>query len=172
MNPVIEKAPPSSPSLKKPSDLPDRKQQKEPYLRCPLCSFEFLRSAEDCHHGCPLSKYCNLITCPSCRYEFPPSAGMLSWWQRLFKSKETKCLTKQPENVLNLTELNAGETGQVVEVSPEKPSRRNTLAVYGLIPGSQFTLLQKKPTYVLRIGETELALEVEIAHDILVKRVF
>ena len=96
---------------------------------------------------------------------------MLSWWQRLFKSKN-KCLTKQPENVLNLTELNAGETGEVVEVSPEKPSRRNTLAVYGLIPGSQFTLLQKKPTYVLRIGETELAIEVEIAHDILVKRIF
>lgn len=144
---------------------------KEPYLRCPLCSFEFLRSVEDCHHGCPLSKYCNLITCPSCRYEFPPNAGMLSWWQRLFKPK-AQCLTKQQDNVFNLTELNPGEKGEVVEIAAEKGSRRNTLAVYGLIPGSQFSLLQKKPSFVIRIGETELALDVEIAHDILVRRVF
>ena len=143
----------------------------EPYLHCPLCSFEFLRSSEDCHHGCPLSKYCKLITCPSCKYEFPPHEGMLSWWSRLFKKKAI-CLTKHAENVFNLTELNPGEAGEVVEVSAEKASRRNTLAVYGLIPGSQFSLLQKQPTYVLRIGETELALEVDIAHDILVKRIF
>ena len=149
---------------------------KEAFLHCPLCSFEFLRSAEDCHHGCPLSKYCKLITCPSCKYEFPPHEGMLSWWDRLVK-KKARCLAKlrqsgsDPENVFNLTELNPGETGEVVEVSAEKASRRNTLAVYGLIPGSQFSLLQKQPTFVIRIGETELALEVEIAHDILVKRI-
>lgn len=142
---------------------------QEPYLHCPLCSFEFLRSAEDCHHGCPLSKFCNLITCPNCRYEFPPNAGMLSWWSRLFKKKE-KCQARDSESVFNLLELKPGEAGEVVEVVGEKSSRRNTLAVYGLIPGSQFTLLQKQPTYVLRIGETELALEADIAHDILVKR--
>ena len=52
----------------------------------------------------------------------------------------------------------------------EHASRRNSLAVYGLVPGSRVVLQQKRPAYVVRVGETELALEAEIARDILVKR--
>jgi DtxR family Mn-dependent transcriptional regulator len=53
----------------------------------------------------------------------------------------------------------------------EHPHRRNSLAVYGLVPGSRVVLQQKRPAYVVRVGETELALEAAIACEILVRRV-
>jgi Fe2+ transport system protein FeoA len=38
-----------------------------------------------------------------------------------------------------------------------------------MIPGSEMTLLQRHPSYVVRIGETELGLDEEIAREIFVK---
>jgi DtxR family Mn-dependent transcriptional regulator/ferrous iron transport protein A len=46
---------------------------------------------------------------------------------------------------------------------------RDTLAVFGLVPGADFELLQKSPAFVLRVGETELALDSEVASRILVE---
>jgi Fe2+ transport system protein FeoA len=43
--------------------------------------------------------------------------------------------------------------------------------VYGLTPGSVLVLQQKRPSFVIRIGETELALEADIAREIRVRRV-
>jgi Fe2+ transport system protein FeoA len=42
--------------------------------------------------------------------------------------------------------------------------------VYGLVPGSLLVLQQKRPAFVVRVGETELAIEADIAREILVKR--
>jgi Fe2+ transport system protein FeoA len=50
------------------------------------------------------------------------------------------------------------------------PSRHNTLAVFGLVPGSEVVLVQQQPSCVIRVGETELALDAEIAREILVQR--
>ena len=49
-------------------------------------------------------------------------------------------------------------------------ARRNALAVYGLVPGCHLVLQQKSPSFVIRVGETELALEGSIAREIFVKR--
>jgi len=43
--------------------------------------------------------------------------------------------------------------------------------VYGMTPGARLALQQKRPAYVMRVGETELALEGDIARQILVRRV-
>jgi len=44
------------------------------------------------------------------------------------------------------------------------------LAVYGMTAGARVTLQQKQPSFVVRVGETELALEADIARQILVRR--
>lgn len=52
-----------------------------------------------------------------------------------------------------------------VNIGDKKHLRK--LAVFGVLPGVELEVLQVRPTYVLRIGHTELALDKEIAHNIL-----
>jgi len=47
-------------------------------------------------------------------------------------------------------------------------SRHNALAVFGLVPGAEVTLVQHRPSPVVRVGETTLALDKEIAEEIVV----
>ncbi len=46
----------------------------------------------------------------------------------------------------------------------ERATRR--LMAYGLVPGARVTLLQRRPAYILRVGQSELALEAEIAASV------
>jgi len=81
------------------------------------------------------------------------------------------CAPKSTQrDLFSLAELNEGEEAELIRLACEKSSRRNTLAIYGLIPGCKLVLQQKRPSFVLRVGETELALEAEIAREIFVKR--
>ena len=73
--------------------------------------------------------------------------------------------------MFGLHELEEGEHSELVCLNCPQASRRNALAVYGLTPGSRLILQQKRPTFVVRVGETELALEESIAREIFVKRV-
>lgn len=137
------------------------------YLHCPLCGFEFARQETPCNHGCPLGRFCKLVCCPNCRYEFPEQPEKIGLLQRLFHRP-----APSPRNgdSMPLTELNEGETSELVCLSCEHTSRRNALAVFGLVPGSQIVLQQKRPSVVVRVGETELALEPAIAGEIIVRR--
>jgi Fe2+ transport system protein FeoA len=46
--------------------------------------------------------------------------------------------------------------------------RHNRLAVFGLVPGAEVTVIQQRPACVVKVDETELSLDPEIARDILV----
>lgn len=142
----------------------------EPLLTCPLCGFEFERTDALCGHGCPLGAACNLARCPACEYEFPGKPVSLSWLQRLLgKTRETPphC---PGEGLLTVKDLRPGELGEVLALDGENPSRLNNLSVFGLVPGSEVHLLQRYPSFVLRIGETVLALDSVVAGDIVVRR--
>ena len=138
------------------------------YHLCPLCGYEFRDSDTGCHAGCPMSKHCNLIKCPNCQYEFPAHPETLGWLRRFFR-REPRPVCRQ--KMLTLGDLQEGESVELVCLNSEHASRRNSLAVYGLVPGCRLTLLQKRPSFVIRVGETELALEDSIAREICVKRV-
>jgi Fe2+ transport system protein FeoA len=139
-------------------------------LTCPLCGFEFERADALCHHGCPLGAFCNLARCPACDYEFPeklPSATG-PWWRRLFgkTAPEAAC----PATALTVVDLKGGESAEVLGLGGDSPARRNNLAVFGLVPGCEVRLLQRYPSFVVRVGETILALEDDVARDIVVRR--
>lgn len=138
------------------------------FLHCPLCGFEFEKQDTPCQRGCPLGKFCKLVCCPNCRYEFPETPPGLSFLHRLVHRDRKPAPDCQ---LLGLHELEEGEHSELVCLNCAQTSRRNTLAVYGLTPGSRLILQQKRPTFVVRVGETELALEMEIAREILVRRV-
>lgn len=69
-----------------------------------------------------------------------------------------------------LTDLEEGQTAELVDVNTASEHRRRSLAVYGLVPGCRFMLQQKRPAWVIRVGETELALEQPIAGELMVRR--
>jgi DtxR family Mn-dependent transcriptional regulator len=71
---------------------------------------------------------------------------------------------------VGLDELGEGERCELICLNGAPVSRRNALAVYGLLPGCQLVLQQKRPSFVIRIGETELAIEASIAREIFVRR--
>ena len=135
------------------------------YIHCPLCAFEFVKRETPCERGCPLAKFCKLICCPNCHYEFPPQGKLTTWWRRVFARREV-CPQR---SLFSLAEMRDGDDAELVQLTCEKPSRRNALAVYGLVPGCRLKLQQKRPSFILRVGETELALEGEIAREIIVR---
>ncbi len=137
------------------------------FVTCPLCGFGFEPADSLCEHGCPLRTACGLIRCPGCDYEFPETPRSISWLRRMLGG-DRRCASG-PAGVRTVRELGLGERAEVVHLSESTPERSNALAVFGLVPGSEITLLQRRPSYVLQVGETTLALEADVASSIVVR---
>jgi Fe2+ transport system protein FeoA len=140
------------------------------YIHCPMCGIEFEKAGSVCERSCPVSSACKTVRCPACDYEFPEGARSVSWLQRLFRRRAAKPRPPQNPNAVGLDSLASGEKAELLELSCMSGSRRNTLTVFGLTPGTVVTLLQRSPSFVIRVGETELGLDREIAQGIYVKR--
>lgn len=134
---------------------------------CPFCGFEFEQADTLCRHGCPLSPACSLTRCPSCDYELPLQQERVPWWRGLWRSRrgEEALLS---EKALTVRDLRSGQRGRVLVLGGSSGSRRNTLAVFGLVPGAELELIQRQPAFVVRVGETDLALDPDIAGEILI----
>ena len=71
--------------------------------------------------------------------------------------------------VMKLKELDIGSKGRIVFIVPSENSRLERLASMGILPGSIIRLKQKRPSFVLEIDETTLAIDSLIAEEIYVK---
>lgn len=136
------------------------------YLTCPLCGFEFAKQDTLCTHGCPLGALCLAVRCPSCEYEFPEKPRSVSWFGRLFRRAAPQA-PELPEKVRTLDDLKLGERAEVLCLC-RSPSRSSALSVFGIVPGAEVTVIQQRPACVVRVGETELALDRDIAGQVLV----
>ncbi|UCG75669.1 MAG: ferrous iron transport protein A [Gemmatimonadota bacterium] len=137
------------------------------WVSCPMCGYEFDREDTLCGHGCPLGSLCNLVRCSNCGYEFPDAPRRRSWLRRLL-SREAKP-SRLPPDVRSVSALEPGETASVVCMGERKGSRYGTLSAFGLVAGAEVMLIQRRPSCVVKIGETELALDPEIAEELLVR---
>lgn len=70
-----------------------------------------------------------------------------------------------------LSNVEVGKDYRIVFITPKNHARLDRLSVLGVHPGSVLHLHQKRPTYVVRVGETDVALDLDIADDIFVKLV-
>jgi DtxR family Mn-dependent transcriptional regulator len=70
-----------------------------------------------------------------------------------------------------LDRLPVGQEARIVYIAPREPARLVRLSTFGIVPGATLRLQQRSPAAVLRIGETTLAVEPELAGEIYVKRV-
>ncbi|MBI5739474.1 MAG: metal-dependent transcriptional regulator [Nitrospirae bacterium] len=71
--------------------------------------------------------------------------------------------------VMQLKEFDVGARGRIVFIAPSENSRLERLASMGIVPGSVIRLKQKRPSFVLEIDETTLAIDGLIAEEIYVK---
>jgi DtxR family Mn-dependent transcriptional regulator len=53
-----------------------------------------------------------------------------------------------------------------IRITPKSRFRLERLSARGLIPGSALRLAQRRPCFVLELGETTLALDEEIVREI------
>lgn len=68
--------------------------------------------------------------------------------------------------MVTLAELQPGQSAQVAEISSEDGGRLMKLAALGVVPGSLIRLQQRKPVFIVWVGETMLSLEQAVAEDI------
>lgn len=73
--------------------------------------------------------------------------------------------------ITRLVDLPLGASGSVVFIAPKSVSRLNKLAAFGVVPGSQVRLIERKPSVVLSCGQTSIAVEDEIGREIYVRPV-
>jgi Fe2+ transport system protein FeoA len=143
------------------------------YLTCPMCGFEFARGDTLCAHGCPLGSMCRLVRCPSCKYEFPETPAAVGLFRRIFVRRRALPVaggeTHLPETVRAASDLRPGQRATVLCVGSTASDRHRTLTVFGVVPGAELRIVQQQPACVIRVGETELALDREIAREILVE---
>jgi DtxR family Mn-dependent transcriptional regulator len=69
-----------------------------------------------------------------------------------------------------LDRMPLGQPARIVYIAPRQRERLVRLANMGLVPGATVCLDQRSPAAILRLGETTLAVDTEVAGEIYVKR--
>jgi DtxR family transcriptional regulator, Mn-dependent transcriptional regulator len=73
--------------------------------------------------------------------------------------------------VVRLSDFEVGAKGRIVFIIPSEAARLSRLSSIGVVAGSTIRLLQKIPSYVIQLDETTIAIDPNIAKEILVKKV-
>lgn len=69
-----------------------------------------------------------------------------------------------------LARLASGESGRIVRIDASEPQRLVRLSALGLVPGAVVTLEQKRPATILRVAQTTVALDPDVANEIWVEQ--
>ncbi len=73
--------------------------------------------------------------------------------------------------VVRLSDFEVGRPAKIVFIKSSEASRISRLSSFGILPGTLIKLIQRKPSVVLQIDETTIALDPELSNEIFVKRV-
>lgn len=96
---------------------------------------------------------------PACPHGLPIPQGSCC---QVYSKKVEPLITR-------LIDLPIGGSGSVVFIAPKSVFRLNRLASFGVVPGSQVRLIERKPSVVLACGQTSIAVEDEIGREIFVR---
>lgn len=122
----------------------------------PACEFEHLLSEE------VTNRICTLLGHPrECPHGMPIPMGECCEREKRTIEPVIEPLKKAP----------VGEKLKVAYINTKNHSRLHKLLSYDIGPGSIIELHQKEPVYVIKTGETDIALEEEVIKDIFVKPV-
>ena len=120
------------------------------------CRFEHILSPEATESICAL-----LGHPPTCPHGKPIPQGECC---EKFRREITPLITP-------LSELQPGDEARIVFIAAKSHARLDRLASLGIIPGIEVRLHQKHPTCMIRVGETDIAIDANVAGEIFVKKV-
>lgn len=75
---------------------------------------------------------------------------------------------RDPDKARPLNRLRVGQEGCVAYIRTDDRRRLEQLSSLGIVPGAALHLLQNRLAAVVRVGETEVALDFDIARQIFV----
>jgi DtxR family Mn-dependent transcriptional regulator len=73
--------------------------------------------------------------------------------------------------VSRLVDFEVGKSGKIVFITPSEAARIGRLSSIGIIPGTVIKLIQRKPSIVLQMDETTIAIDPELAKEIFIKKI-
>lgn len=140
-------------------------------LICPSCQSP-VDDSSGCR-GCFFFKNCGLIRCSACGTEFVGGSHAASFLEKIrasFRKKKNAAL-RAKEGILLLSGVKERGGYRIVSMTLKNQATLARLTSYGLARGSLVDLRACSPSYLLRVGETDLALEPRVAEGIFVERV-
>ncbi|NIM45283.1 MAG: DtxR family iron (metal) dependent repressor [Nitrososphaeria archaeon] len=72
--------------------------------------------------------------------------------------------------VAPLSAFHPGQSGKIAYIHTRIRERLQKLMVMGVLPGESITLIQRFPSYIFQVGQTQIAVDEEIAESIYVRR--
>lgn len=72
--------------------------------------------------------------------------------------------------VVALTEVSAGGRGEIAYLSTGDPKKMQKLMSMGVLPGNLLTVTRTFPTYIFKVGNSEFAVDEELAREIFVRK--
>ena len=143
--------------------------------RCPLCGYRFDLS-EMPERGCricPMKRSCDALICPNCGYCQPQTTRtevflhrLAEWARALFRPEREAA--GDPKRV-RLRDVKCMSWCRVLEVRAKSPGTEARLAGMCILPGVVFQVRQQRPTAVVRVDETMLAIDRALAERIWVE---
>ncbi len=125
-------------------------------MKCALCGYVFDENeAPQSCKGCPIMKGCRLIRCPNCSFETPREPR----WVKYLKKK----------GEITMTQLSVNQVGRVTRINTRDHKKLQKIMAMGVLPGMPITLIQKFPSYVFQVGQSQFAIDKELASCIYVR---
>lgn len=119
------------------------------------CEFEHLL-----HHGVD-TKICTLLNHPTtCPHGKPIPPG--SCCDQARASGEV--------GVVALTELKPGDPGEIAYLAASDVRKMQKLMSMGVLPGTSVRLLRTYPSYIFKVGQSEFAVDEDLAREIFVRK--
>lgn len=119
------------------------------------CEFEHLL-----HHGVD-TKICTLLNHPTtCPHGKPIPPGSCCDQARVDGTV----------GVVALTELKPGDPGEIVYLAASDVRKMQKLMSMGVLPGTSVRLLRTYPSYIFKVGQSEFAVDEELAREIFVRQ--
>lgn len=119
------------------------------------CEFEHLL-----HHGVD-TKICTLLNHPAtCPHGKPIPPGSCCEQAR----------ADGGVGVVALTELRPGEPAEIAYLAAGDVRKMQKLMSMGVLPGTSVTLLRTYPSYIFKVGQSEFAVDEDLAREIFVRK--
>lgn len=72
--------------------------------------------------------------------------------------------------VMSLNKLKSGESGRIIYVSTKHHRRLDRLTDLGITPGEIVKVHQTFPAFVIKVGETDIAIDTDVLNDVYVRK--